>query len=131
MRVSVHDHKPPTEVHSEQEVSALLEVAAAEAESRNKLNIVFVCADNGNEISIVVGSGESVLGFTYAGNEPPYFASSGLCQEMEPVLTAYVGLEHHTEFPRQWVIPTATALAAVKEFCASQERPGAVTWVEV
>lgn len=131
MRVTVHNQQPAVEVHTEQEVSVLLEAAAVEAKQHNKLNIVFVGADNGNELSIVVGGNESVLGFTYTGNEPPYFASCGQCQDTEPVLTAYIGLEHHTEFPRQWVISATTALAAVKAFCESPARPDLVTWVEV
>lgn len=46
------------------------------------------------------------------------------------VLTAYVGLAHHTEFERRWVVPSAVGRAAARQFLATGERPDAVSWTE-
>jgi hypothetical protein len=49
----------------------------------------------------------------------------------EPVLTAFVGLVHHTEFPRRWVVPALVGRKAAREFLATGTRPTSVEWVAV
>ncbi len=93
-----------------------MDEAVADAKAASKLNIVFVKVPNGNELSIVLGGDETVVQFTYAHLDPPYLVSSGENAQEEPVLTAYVCLEHHTEFPRRWVIPMRKGRAALDEF---------------
>lgn len=69
------------------------------------LNVIYIEAANGNALSIVVGCGETVLGFSYGHGNPPYYESRGPAVDDEPVLTGYVSYKHHTEFPRRCVIP--------------------------
>ena len=78
-------------------------------------------------MSVVPGR-STVLTFNHANNEPPYLISSGEGDDVEPVLTAYLGLSHHTEFPRRSVISMGQALQAAIEFGLSSEVPGCVQW---
>jgi|RhiMethySRZTD1v2_1073278.scaffolds.fasta_scaffold424344_2 hypothetical protein len=78
----------------------------------HKLNIVSIEAENGNTLGVVVGDEESSLSFTYAHLNPPYYASRGNSSGHQPVLTCFLALEHHTEFSREWVIPTQEAFSA-------------------
>src|ERR1700752_402056 len=115
-RLRVRDPGDPLIVSSGGDLDALLDAGAAEARTRALLNVVVLTAGNGNELSLVVGYTETVLGFTSCGPPLAHYASLGATQTTEPVLTAYVGLLHHTEFPRCYVIPASQGRAAAMEF---------------
>jgi immunity protein Imm1 of predicted polymorphic toxin system len=129
-KLTIHEDEPQTETHSIVELDAAIASATEEAVITKRPNIVFVEAPNGNSISLVVGELETVLGFTYAHNNPPYYVSKGIAEGIEPVLTAYVALSHHTEFPRRSVIPWADGIRALHEFVESGELPAAIEWEE-
>ena len=131
MKITIHEKEPAIRVNSIEELDSVLFEAANEAKLGEKLNIIYLEADNGNAISIAVGGDETVLGFTYSHNNPPYYASRGISGDEEPVLTAYVYLEHHTEYPRRNVIPIALAISAIHEFIESGELPASIQWIEV
>jgi hypothetical protein len=130
LSASIQDRAPERVVGSDAELEATLEEATLLAKAAGKLNIIFLYAPNRDHLTLVVGGEETVLGFNYGHGDPPYFASRGPAQTDSPMLTAYVGLEHHTEFPRLWVVPARLGTEAAKEFRATGRRPSAVEWVE-
>ena len=130
-RITVREKEEPIVVEDRAQLHDVLAIAGREAASMQKLSIVSIEAENGNTLGIVVGGDESSLSFTYAHLAPPYYASKGIESGDHPVLTCFLALEHHTEFPRAWVIPMDQALSAAVEFLASSERPSCVQWVEV
>lgn len=131
LRASIRDQEPERIVNSQAVLDAVLDEASAEARARGKLNIILLAAPNRDWLSIVVGSEETVVGYNYGHGDPPYYASAGEAQTDYPVLTAYVGLEHHTEFPRRWVISFAVGKQAAREFLATGKRPESIRWTEV
>ena len=79
---------------------------------------------------MVVGGDETVLSYTHGHRNPPYYASRGADARSKPVMTCYVGLVHHTEFPRKYVIPFEKGLIAAHEFAESGLLPQSIEWVE-
>ncbi len=130
LSASIQEGAPERVVGSDIELEATLAEAISLARRAGKLNIIFLYAPNRDHLTLVVGGEETVLGFNYGHGEPPYFASRGTAHADVPVLTAYVGLVHHTEFPRSWVVPAHRATEAAKEFLITGRRPDAVEWVE-
>ena len=130
LSVSVHDPGEPVHVSTRAELDGLLESAGKEARAHGRLNAIFLESSGGNSISIVVGGDETVLTFRYGHGNPPYYASRGAAKVPLPIMTCYVGLLHHTDFPRIYVIPYAKGLAAVHEFAASGSLPASVEWLE-
>lgn len=128
--VRVHDDEEVVRVASSDELDRVLQSAGDEARTRGRLNIIVLEAPNGNELGMVVGGDETVLVFTYGHRNPPYCASRGPAIDARPVMTCYVGLVHHTEFPRTYVIPYATGLAAAHAFAGSGALPSSVAWIE-
>lgn len=88
-------------------------------------------SENSNEVGIVVGSEETVLTFGYAHRNPPYYVSKGTVDEDDAIMTCYVTFNHHTEFPRRYVISFAEGLKAVREFIESGGLPTCIEWTEV
>jgi hypothetical protein len=131
LRASIRDQAPDRIVNSEEALDAAFEEASAEARARGMLNIVLLTAPNRDWLSIVVGDEETVLGYNYGHGDPPYYASAGEAEADDPVLTAYSGLEHHTEFPRRWVVSFAVGKLAAREFLATGKRPASIRWTEV
>jgi hypothetical protein len=66
-----------TRVSTADELDRMIAMAAEEAQARGKLNIVFLDAPDGNELSLVVGGDETVLGFVHGHRDPPYYATRG------------------------------------------------------
>ena len=95
------------------------------------LAAIELVADNGNIMYLVVGGDETVVAFDYAHRETPYYSSKGPTDADDPVLTAYLAFNHHTEFPRRSVIPMRDGLSAVYEFFETGELPACVVWAEV
>src|SRR5688500_11440325 len=105
LRIAIQEQVPARTVTSPLELEGMLQDAALQAKSVGRLNIIFLYGPNGDHLSLVVGGDETVLGFNYGHGDPPYYTSDGADEGAEPMLTAYVGLEHHTEFPRRCVVP--------------------------
>jgi hypothetical protein len=129
-RVMIYEGAEAVEVATAAELEHVLHLAAKEARRRGMLNVIYVEAANCNTLSVVVGGDETVLGFTYSHGNPPYFESRGPSLDDEPVLTGYVHLSHHTEFPRRCVIPMEIGVSAAKEFMDSGRLPTCVSWAE-
>ena len=85
---------------------------------------------NGNVITMVVGGQETVLGFD-SGDPNSYCASKGASDAVEPVMTCYFMMSHHTEFPRKNVIPVADGVKAVHQFLDSGDLPTCIKWEQV
>jgi hypothetical protein len=130
LRILIQQSGPTHTVASELELKRALQDAALQANSVGQLNIIFLYGPNEHHLSLVVGGDETVVGFNYGHGDPPYYASEGVVEGEGPVLTAYVSLEHHTEFPRRLVVPMELGRAAALEFLATGERPTVVKWVE-
>ena len=130
LRAAIKDQAPDLIVNSEAVLDATLDEASAEARAAGKLNIVLLTAPNRDWLSIVVGGEETVVGYNYGHGDPPYYVSAGQAQTDDPVMTAYVGLEHHTEFPRRWVVAVAAGRQAAREFLATGKRPESIEWAE-
>jgi len=113
------------------ELERVLDAASDEARAKNILSAVILEAENGNSITIVIGGGETVLSFDYGHLNPPYYASKGKSDELEPILTCFLTFDHQTEFPRKNVIPYADGLKAVAEFLDSGSLPTCIKWEEV
>jgi len=90
-------------VEDQGQLDEVLNAAAQEARSHNRLGAVLIEAANGNIITMVVGGEETVLGFDYSHRNPPYYASRGVSNADEPKITCYLTMQHHTEFPRKYV----------------------------
>jgi hypothetical protein len=118
-------------VASQSELARVLSTAATEARAAGRLNVISLEAPNGNSISFVVGADETVLGFRFGHGNPPYLASRGESSEDEPLMTAYVSLKHHTEFPRRNVVPYAVGYEAAVEFLRTGDLPQSVQWIEL
>jgi len=124
----IHDSDDRVLLTSKDGLFEILDAAAAEASAQSLLNVIILTAENGNELTLVVGSAETVVGFTDFGPPMLHYASVGAAQTLAPVLTAYLGLRHHTEFPRRCVIPSSHGIAAAGEFLDTGVRPSSVTW---
>jgi hypothetical protein len=130
LRAALKDQAPELIVNSEAVLDAALDEASAEARAAGKLNIVLLTAPNLDWLSIVVGGEETVVGYNYGHGDPPYYVSAGEAQTDDPVMTAYVGLQHHTEFPRRWVVASCVGRRAAREFLATGKRPECIGWTE-
>ena len=71
---------------------------------------------------MVVGGQETVLGFG-SGDLNANYASKGASDAVEPVMTCYFMMWHHSEFPRKYVIPVADGVKAVHQFLDSGDLP--------
>lgn len=130
-KVTIHDDEPPFIVHNAAQLDDALRLASDEARQRGILCAIRLEAQNGNEISIVLGSEETVLSFDYGHGSPPYYASKGSTDTDTPIMTCYLSFLHHTEFPRKYVIPLAEGIKAVRQFLDSGGLPTCIEWEEV
>jgi len=129
--VRVHDPGESVRVSTAAELDRVIQSDGEEARACGRLNLIFLDAPNGNELGLVVGGAETVLAFRYGHGNPPYYASHGGASDECPVMTCYLGLQHHTEFPPTYVVPYATGLGAAHEFAHSGALPSSVAWIEV
>ena len=130
LSISVHDTEPAVRISTATELERVIQLAGEEARTRKVLNIISLEKANGNNLSFVVGGDETVLSFIYGHRNPPYYASRGAQASTHPIVTCYVGLVHHTEFPRKYVIPFAQGLIAAHEFAESGALPQSMEWIE-
>jgi hypothetical protein len=131
LSVAVDETGPEQIVRSGPELNAVLESASASAKAAGRLNIIFLYAPNRDHLTLVVGGEETVVGFNHGHGDPPYFVSRGAVEEDSPLLTAYVGLVHQTEFPRRWVVPFRAGEQAAMQFLATNKRPFALEWEQL
>lgn len=131
IRASIKDQAPERIVSTVEALDATLDEASAEARATGLLGVVFLRALSRDCLSLVVGGDETVVSFNYGHGDSPYFASIGASSTDEPVLTAYVGLVHHTEFSRRWVVPSPMGRQAAHEFLSTGERPTSIRWEEL
>jgi len=131
MRIVIHESESPHQVHTLADLDKAIGSATAEACLKGLLSIVELKAENGNTMNIVLGGNETVLTFRYGHGDPPYYASKGIAAEDEPIMTAFMFLLHHTEFPRHCVIPLSPGLSALREFFQSGTLPTFIQWSEV
>lgn len=129
--VTVSEHCAPQIVTTESELTAVLEAATSEARRKHVLNVIFLMAENGNTLNLAVGGDETALGFVQGNGDPPYFVSRGVATTQEPVLTCFQSLEHHTEYPRDWVVPISVGREAAFEFLTTSQLPECVEWKTV
>jgi hypothetical protein len=130
LSISVHDAEPAARISTPTELERVIRLASEEARARKMLNIIILEAANGNNLSFVVGGDDTVLSFTYGHRNPPYYASRGAQASTHPIMTCYVGLVHHTEFAREYVISFERGLTAVQEFAESGALPQSIEWME-
>jgi Immunity protein Imm1 len=131
MKITVREGQPSLVVRDMEGMTKAIADAGLEARTRDKVGVIFLESDNGNEISMAVGAAETVLGFVYSHRDAPYLMSKGSAQTELPVFTCYSALEHHTEYPRTAVIPFKDGLAAVQEFFGSGDLPKCIQWETV
>ena len=129
LQVTIHNNRPQVTVDNASQLNDLLYAASSEARIRNLLGSVVIEADNGNTMSIVVGGEETVVSFDF-DKDGPYYVSRGASSEDEPIMTCYLGFQHHTEFARKNVIPFTDGLNAVTEFLGSRVLPKCIKWDE-
>ena len=130
LRAAIKDQAPELVVDSEALLDAMLDEASAEAHAAGKLNIILLTAPSRDWLSLVVGDEETVVGYNYGHGDPPYYVSAGQARTDEPLMTAYVGLVHHTELSRRWVIASRAGRQAAREFLATGTRPESIEWTE-
>jgi len=130
LRVIIQEGTNERSVRSTADLEKTLSEAAAHACAAGMLNIVALYASNGDNLFLVVGGDETVVGFNYGHGDPPYYVSKGISSNKEPSLTAFLGLVHHTEFSRGSVIPSSEGYRAAMEFLETGRRPMVITWVE-
>jgi Immunity protein Imm1 len=128
--VTIDEDREPVGVTTAAEVEHAIGFASEEARTQGMLNIIYIEAENGDALTLVVGGDETVLGFTYGHGDPPSYASRGPVADDMPLLTAYVSLRHHTEFPRRWVVPMQMGISAAREFVETGN-PTCVSWAEI
>ena len=131
LRAAIHDKLPEQALSSVEALDATLDAASSEARAKQMLNLVELFAPNQNSLSLAVGGEETVLCFNYGHGNPPYFASLGEAQVDYPVLAAFIGLAHHSEFRRRHVVPISAGRQAAREFLATGVRPMSLQWEEV
>ena len=131
LSISVHDGEKGTHVSTSAELDRVIQSAGEEAQACGKLNVILLEAPSGNQLGMVVGGTDTVITFTYGHHEPPYYASRGAAKFAHPVMTCFLGLAHHTEFPRTYVVPYAMGLLAAHEFAETGSLPSSVEWSTV
>ncbi len=130
LRASVKTGAKELSVGNVLELDETLSAAETQARAAGILGGIKLRAPNGDELLLVVGGDETVLGFNRADGDPPYYASHGAADTDLPYFTAYIGLTHHTEFPRRHVVPIEQGRSAAFEFLRTGARPTSVRWVE-
>jgi hypothetical protein len=131
LSIQVRDNEPPRIVKEAGQLRSLFTQVSGEAKNVDRSVIIDLSTENGDTLSVVVGGDETVLGFTYGTNQPPFYASRGLDTAIEPLLVAHQHFAQRVEFPRHAVIPWQDGVAAAEEFIGSGALPTCVRWQEV
>ena len=131
LRIQIRQGEAPLTVKDAAQADEALGHATEEARRRGILGAVRIEADNGTTITMVVGGNETVLGFDYGEPNPRHYASRGTSDADAPMMTCYLTMQHHTEFPRKYVIPVADGVKAVHQFLDSGDLPPCIKWEHV
>ncbi len=131
LSIAVHDGEAPVHVSTMANFEDVVAAAHQEARTLGTPNILSIDAANGNNLGIVVGRDQTVLTFIHSHHGPPFFVSRAVKMGYDSTLTCYVGLAHHTEFPREYVIPLEKGLVAAREFALSGLLPQSIKWIEI
>lgn len=131
MKITIHEKEPTIELNGLSHLDQLIAEAEKQAKDEGILSIVFLKSDNGNELGIVVGDDETVLGFNCSDGDAPYYASKGKQDSDDPIMNCYLLFQHHTEFPRKYVITLDNGLKAIHEFYESSTLPHCIEWLEI
>jgi len=131
LQIRIRDDAAPLTVEDGSQLEKVLNAETEEARRRGVLGAVLLEAVNGNVITMVVGGEETVLSFDYGHHNPPYYSSRGPSNADEPMLTCFLTFQHHTEFPRKYVIPVTDGVKAVRQFLDSGDLPTCINWEEV
>jgi hypothetical protein len=130
LSIIVHDAENAVRVLMVTELDRVIHMACEEARALKILNIISLQAANGNDLSLVVGGDYTVPSFVYGHHNPPYYARRGTQACTHTVMTCYVGLVHHTEFPRKYIIAFEKGAIAAHEFAESGTLPQSIEWIE-
>ena len=115
-------------VHSLQELDALVDRLAAEAE-RDMPFMVTLAREDGTTLSIGLGREESTLSHVSADGEPPYHMSRGDLARDEPI--EFFSGGEMTEFAPESAIPAGAAREALRFFYETGELSPKVDWEEL
>ena len=100
LTIKIREREAPLTAKDATRLHEALGQAAEEARKRGMLGAAPNEAANGNVITMVVGGQDTVLGFD-SGDMNSNYASKGASDALAPVMTCYVMMWHHTEFPRK------------------------------
>lgn len=113
-------------VRSVPELDALLDML--HGKSRERPILVDVTSDDGNTLTIGVGSELSVLSYVPANGDPPYLSSIGNPNDEGVVVFGYMG--EWTEIPTRNLVPAMLAREVMRHFVRTGELSDAVRWEE-
>src|SRR5690349_23887343 len=129
LRIEILEGEAPLTIKDATHLDEVLGQAAEEARKRGMLGVVRLEAENRNVLTMVVGSDETVLGFDeYDDQNLRCYASRGLSDAEEPIMTCYLAMHHHTEFLRRNVIPLSDGAKAAGQFLESGALPSCINW---
>ncbi|MHB0961390.1 MAG: Imm1 family immunity protein [Pirellulaceae bacterium] len=113
---------PPVEVWTGAHLDQLLD------QLRPEFPISVVLYAHGCEVHLLLGLAES---FVYFDEVSPtrYYITVG-DSFVDGVVGFHLLGQHHTEFERRHLIPTATARRVLREFFETGQRPASVQWEE-
>lgn len=112
---------------NESEVHAALTTAEREADAVASMALVDFQAANGNMLSIIVGGPDTALSFRYPGDVPPRFVSVG-DRDATGTVPCSRDFNDQIDCPRWSLISRAEGLAALDEFCVSNDLPHCIQW---
>lgn len=118
------------EEHSEspQAVERLLDRLHASCRTTPTL-VTVERTDNGDSLSIGLGSDKSVLNYVRGDQNPPYYTSSGGNHRDEAISFLFGG--EWSEYPLRNAVPVSAAREAMALFCKTGELSKNIMWEEV
>ena len=118
--------EPPVEIRTGEQLDELLDRLSATAQSEFPISVRLQAHDC--EADILLGLPES---FVYLNEVSPmrYYITLG-ARYVDGVVSFHLLGQHHTEFERRHLIPTATARRVLREFFDTGLRSTSVDWEE-
>lgn len=120
------ESEPPVEIRTGEQLEQLLDRLTAATQSAFPISVRLQAHDC--EVDILLGLPES---FVYLDEVSPtrYYITVG-ASYVDGVVSFHLLGQHHTEFERRHLIPTATARRVLREFFDTGRRPTSVEWEE-
>ena len=131
MKVFLHANEAGIEIKGLAHLASVITHAGKQAKRKQILSLIFLRAENGNSLGIVVGGDETMLHFAFHHERPPYYLSHGRQDAKGPGMLCLLLFERQEEFASEHVIPYEAGLLAVREFYESGTLPASLKWVEV